>query len=153
MGWLATVTVLLLLLMLPGGLAADLPLAVEGRCREFTAFVPADRCGDVKVDVTTADGRVGQVYDPRGGWKSSVYFVQEVCPQAGQLEVRVRTETREPHLFFRASLREGEKMVTSDFVTVEQQCLRTEDVTTFLLPVLVVILLLVAGVVWAGKKR
>lgn len=143
---LVTVTVFLVLFV-PSGAAADIPLRIDGTCREFTAAVtaPADGCFDIKVDVTTAQGR-GQVYDPRAGWKSSVFFVEEQCVNEGQeLAVYLRAAPGNETLYFKASLRLGNQEWESGFVEVRPTC-PVEGVELFLLPVLVAVLLLLVGV-------
>jgi len=93
-------------------------LNITGNCSNYQAFLSAHKlppqCYDVKVDVTSPGGRVGEVYDPRSGWQSSFFYVKDhICPASEQSNTSVSFNTsvklRVPHsardISFRGKLR------------------------------------------------
>ena len=68
-----------LILLIPGVQGQTVQLDIEGTCQSFNATVSLQAfgpgCYDVKIDVTSLEGRVGEIFNPRQGWTSSFFNV------------------------------------------------------------------------------
>lgn len=143
------------LFLIPSALAQTVSLDVEGKCREFNVTVTLssfeDACYDIKIDVTTSDGRVGEIFDPRQGWKSSFYYINEdLCVENNESSKTyvLRADTDNPILNFAGFARLGSRDWVLGYSTVSQDCSTVEDLgfSALLLGAAVVILVLLAGV-------
>jgi hypothetical protein len=143
------------LVFIPSALAQTVSLDVEGSCMEYNVTVTLrdfeDACYDVKIDVTSTDGRVGEIFDPRQGWKSGFYYVNgDLCVENNESSrtYAVRT-TDESVLNFFGAARLGGRDWVSGYYTVTQQCATLEEILgfpAFLLAICVAILLVIAGI-------
>ncbi len=134
-------------------------LDINGICKEFNVTVTVDMFDygyyDVKIDVTNPElGRVGEIYDPVQGWKSSNYYISDglhVTEDVNSATFHVRANTDEEQLNFLCRLRETTspwKTWDSEYYNINQSC------TTFsgwgneltLLLSLLVVLILLAGI-------
>jgi hypothetical protein len=159
-----TVAVLLSFIILsattPAVLAQDLTLEINGTCREFSVTVLADGfdhgCYDVKIDVTTHNGRVGEIFDPMQGWKSSVYYNYDalcINDDVTSATFQVRALTDQETLNFLGKLRKtccGMPTTQSSYYNITQDC---SDSTpqpvgneTLLVVSLLVVLILIAAI-------
>ena len=150
---------LLALLFVPLASAQQINLDINGVCREFNVtgiYTNLEKgCYDVKIDVTTKDGRVGEIFDPRLGWKSSFYYINEnFCTEANLVNVhkyRMKADTDYGLLNFIVTLRNstGEQTWNSGYIEYTQDCRNYQeeiDFNIFLLAVFVVVLLIIAGI-------
>jgi len=135
-------------------------LGIEGTCHEFNVTVSVDMfdygCYDVKVDVfSPQEGRVGEIYDPVQGWKSSMYYIYDgLCIDAetsnGTFKVRADTDAEE--LNFMARLRDtccGMPTWDSGYYNITQQCDSAPEGVgneSMLLVLLLVVLILLGGI-------
>ncbi len=141
-------------------LSQEVSMEIEGECREYNVtivlenFEPA--CYDVKVDVTTPAGRVGRIFDPREGWKSSFFYVNEgICVDGENTTVNgtysIRAETSSPLLNFRSSIRHASRRWETGFVEFGQDCPASSPVNLpeqqFFLAVLMAVTVILAGIV------
>jgi len=107
----------------------NITLDIQGTCREFNVTVSVDTfnygCYDVKIDVTTPAGRVGQIYDPMQGWKSSIYYVTDgLCLSAdvSNETFQIYADTDYEQLFFLCKLRQSSSTWESEYFNVTQDC-------------------------------
>jgi len=145
----------LALLLFSQGLVAgqNVSLEIQGQCMGYNVTVKTqglgEGCYDVKIDVTTPAGRVGEIFDPRQGWKSSFFFVNEGLCIGGQntSTFQVRAGTTQD-LNFAGSLRFGSKTWDTGFYEIKQNCPITagQDYQAFWIAALLAILVLVAGI-------
>lgn len=119
------------LFFLPPVLSEEASMLVVGTCREYNATVSLEGfeagCYDVKVDVTTPAGRVGRIFDPREGWKSSFFYVRgDLCVEDAAQNVsktyRLSAETSSGNLNFRGTVRYGEKTWEAGVQEKVQDC-------------------------------
>ena len=108
------------------------------------------------IPVTSENGRVGRIYDPKEGWKSSFFYVREgVCVEDGNGSriFRVRADTNSPVINFRGSVRTDSKTWDSESFERVQDCPRVfpESDLVFWLAVLVPIAVILAGIVWHAR--
>lgn len=158
------VLVPLLLLFLPMASAQELSFETEGKCQEFNVtvhtydFEPGNY--DVKVDVNSDGGRVGEIYDPVGGWQSTMYYVngalevkEENGRTYGNATVDISADSRNNLTMF-ARLRQNDRTWTSEKREVTQNCPERENIESekFILISLVAVLLILVGVT-IYKKR
>lgn len=144
-----------LVLLTATAAAQNVSMDISGTCLDYDVTVYmedfAPECYDVKIDVTNTAGRVGEIFDPREGWKSTMYYVDEdFCVSGGQLQgttYKVRVDTNEKDLSFKASVRHRNKVVSSEYYDFEQDCLVIQESNYFWLIVVVVALVLVLALV------
>ena len=155
------VFVTLSLFLIPSVLSESVSLDIVGVCREYNVTVNLEdfesACYDVKVDVTTAVGRIGRIYDPKEGWKSSFFYLDEgICVENGNASgvFRVMADTNSPVINFKGSVRADSKTWESDFFERVQDCPQVfpEESLVFWLAVLVPIAVILAGIVWHAKS-
>jgi|GEM_PF-4431431 len=146
------------LLLIPVALAQELTLEVNGSCIDYNVKLIAEDfekgCYDVKIDVKTPEGRVGEIYDPNEGWKSSYYYIKDgFCNQESyykNFELKVGTKK---DFSFVASLKSSSRVWTSDYYEVKQNCPKESlEPENFFLAVLIVVLILLAGITFYVKK-
>ncbi|MBU0899053.1 MAG: hypothetical protein KKB03_00405 [Nanoarchaeota archaeon] len=137
---------------------SDLLLDIEGDCVYYNVTVSdlEEACYNIKIDVTNENGRVGEVYDPREGWKSSYYYVNEVCvASGGEIKVHVRA-SEDSILNFRGTLKSGSSEWQSEYYEIVQNCPKTSaenyPIEYFLLPVLLSTVVVFAVIVLYVKK-
>ena len=120
-----------LLFLIPSVLSQSIALDITGICRDYNVtmitrdFDPG--CYDVKIEITTSDGRIGKIFDPRAGWKSSIYYIdQAFCieneNQILNSEYQLIAETSSKQLYFRGSIRRGSKIWTTEYYEIENKC-------------------------------
>lgn len=138
--------------------AKDFTLEIEGKCMDYNITVSGrleEGCYDVKIDVTTPAGRVGEIFDLREGWKSSFFYVKEAfC--IGKEEANktvnetfhVRANTPSGTLHFAGKLKSGSETLESGFYELEQDCpeLPVREDGFAIVVTLVVIVILLAGI-------
>lgn len=110
--------------------AENIELEIEGNCTNYNATVIArgfkQGCYDTKVDVTSPQGRVGFTYNPRKGWKSSFYYIEDyLCFDPNQTkerkEVKIKVNTKR-NISFKGKLRKNQETWESDYYDIEQNC-------------------------------
>jgi len=71
---------LLILLFSAVSFAQKMDMDISGQCRNYDVTLIVndleEGCYDLKIDMTCPEGR-GEIYDPREGWKSSYYYIDE----------------------------------------------------------------------------
>lgn len=143
--------IFVVLLVLPVAIAEPVDLEIEGRCRHYNVTIKnlSPGCYDVKIDITNQNGRVGEIFDPKVGWKSSFFYAKEICTE-NEITVETRVLTGDRILYFKGFLKSGSMEWESKYYTITQSCPVKKfvmDDFMFLSIVLVVILLLLIGVV------
>jgi len=149
----------LMVLFLPAAWALEPPksitLDINGSCMEYNVTVSPDMfdygCYDVKIDVTTANGRVGQIYDPMQGWKSSLYYVTDgMCldQDNNNATFQIYAATKYEELNFKCKLRAGDKIWESEYYTIQQTCPEppAESIEVILIVSLIAIVVLLVGI-------
>ncbi len=133
---------------------------VKGSCVDYNVTLKTEGfengCYDVKIDVKTlGTGRIGEIYDPMEGWKSSFYYIKDgfcVNGEKDRKDFMVRAKTYGDFSFV-ASLKMNSRTWTSDYYDVKQKCpQQTEKPGYFFLGALVAVLFLVAGLALYVKK-
>lgn len=153
-----TPLILTFLLLTPLTVAQDLDFRVEGTCQNYnvtvlaTDFTPG--IYDVKVDVHSQGQRVGEIYDPAEGWKSTIYYLDGALqveqnnnsPQRN-VTVEITAQTRN-NITMYARLRRNDKTWTSQEKTITQNCPEPEPISPakFFLAALAAVLLILVGV-------
>lgn len=167
------VFLILFSVLIPSATAENITLDIRGECREYNVTLTAEgfesACYDAKIDMTTSAGRVGRIYDPREGWKSSFFYVEDdFCIEestANQTNLttetnltsktsktyKLKADTSSPTIYFRASLRHASSKWDSSFIEFGQSCPEQPSgpslpMEYFFLAVLVVILIILAGI-------
>ncbi len=145
---------LLVLLMAPVVVADNQTISTDfqGDCQDYIVTVSAEGfesgCYDVKVDLFDYGMRVGEVYDQKKGWKSSMYYVNEILcvPEENQTTLKVKANS-DKNLTGEVKLRRGSKVWEQE-VTLIQDCPEAEPVDPgeFLGMVTAVVVILAAGV-------
>ena len=139
----------MIFLFLPCVLAQDITLEIEGSCADYNVTVIAtgfeESCYDLKIDITTIEGRVGEIFDPWQGWKSSYFYIKEGFCVGTEDEIRsesykVRTDSKEK-LNFLAKLKHDSKVWDTTYYEVEQDCLKADDDSLFLVSLIVILIL------------
>jgi len=105
-------------------------LDIQGECREFNVTVSVDMFDyglyDVKIDVFNPElGRVGEIFDPVQGWKSSVYYINddlEINEYKNSNVFLVRANTYAEELNFICRLRSGNDVWDSEYYNITQSC-------------------------------
>jgi hypothetical protein len=154
---IAAVLGLLVLLPVVGG--EGLSLDIQGECKEYnvTLFLLGfmEGCYDVKIDVTTPAGRVGEIFDPREGWKSSFFYVKgDFCIEELGITNRtykLRIVSNSGVLNFAASARSGSRSWSTGYYPVTQDCpqgMGGEAGVTFWLGILLGMVVIVSGLVF-----
>ena len=131
-----------------------LELDIEGNCVYYNVTVSDLEEGvvyDIKIDVTNENGRVGEVYDPREGWKSSYYYINEIrVGSGGKIKVQVRA-SEDSVLNFKGTLKSGSSEWQSEYYEVVQNCSQNSvepyPIEYFLIPVLLSIVVIFAVIV------
>lgn len=150
-----------LLALLPLAQAQQIALLTDGTCVDHNVTIRLndfeDGLYDVKIDALNSDGkRVGEIYDPLKGWKSSYFYVTDAMRVEGEDNYgnfRIRAETRGDFTVV-ISAKSGSTVWTSDPHTVKQDCPDTEmaEPPFFFLGVMVGVLFLVAAVALYTKR-
>ena len=142
--------VLLLILSVPLVLAQSekIVIEIEGTCINYNVTVSSDSletgCYDVKINVRSPDGRIGEIYDPVEGWKSSFYYIKNgICSREKVFRLRVKSQK---DFAVSAILKRGSRTWESDEIAVKQKCPEGMKPPEFFLWVLIVVLVLVAGI-------
>ncbi len=142
-------------------LSQEVSMGIEGECMDYNVTVFLDGfgtgCYDVKIDVTTPAGRVGEIYDPREGWKSSFYYVNEgFCIQedTNQTENKtflLRATTSSGQISFSGTVRHGSVTWNTGYHDIVQDCPSSSPMIMtdqqFFLAILSVVLVILAGLV------
>jgi len=148
-----------------GRVVPTVSLDVAGTCQDYNVTVKLvdfpEACYDVKIDVTTSAGRVGEIFDPREGWKSSFYYVLEDFCTTYEPELEkvyhLRVSTRDPVLNFRGSVRYGSSTWNSGYAVVTQDCPETvgilDDHVFWIVSGVAVIIILVGLVLYTKVFR
>lgn len=140
----------------------DITLSFEGNCREYNVTLVAENFEkgryDVKVGIISEGGgrSSGRVYDPKQGWKSSYYYVDEVLRTENGSEsvtLKVQTDTAE-NVTMVGKLRKDGRTWKSGEYKISQDCPEPEQMTRplFLLIVLIAVLVLLVGVTYYRKR-
>ncbi len=146
--------------------AQNISLDIQGNCIEYNVTLVAagleEGCYDVKIDVTTQRGR-GEIFDPRQGWKSSFYYINEILCLENTTETSRTFQLRAPlgdEVNFMAKLKSVSGTWESSYYTVEEKCPSTllDEISTAVIAALAVILILLSAVTFyvrhvPGKKR
>ncbi len=110
-------------------LAQNIKLDIDGSCKEYNVTLTASDisagCYDAKIDMTTPSGRIGRIFDPREGWKSSIYFVNEaLCVNTTEANrtFQLVTESTYENVNFAAKLRFGSNTWQSSYYEIKQDC-------------------------------
>lgn len=138
---LVGLTVVLIVCSIPTALSQEetekdkptIKLDIEGNCTEFNVTFIASNfspgCYDIKIDVNSPTGRVGRIYDPRKGWKSSFFYIKDYfCIESQNNSSRhnetfkLKAESENQSLSFKGKLRQGSSSWESDFYTIDQNC-------------------------------
>lgn len=126
---------------------------------ELNIFSSDISCYDVKIDITTPEGgRIGEIFDPREGWKSSYYYVDDdFCIKNNESNethtYKLRADTEESLIYFQFSIRKNtssEILWESNYFDIEPECIDTEqypDDNLFWLGGLIALVVILAGVV------
>ena len=149
---------LTLLLLAPLASAQEVTFQTEGECKEFNVTVTATNFEpgnyDVKVDVHDNGQRVGEIYDPVGGWQSTMYYVNGALQVEernnethGNTTVEVFAETRDNITMF-ARIRQNQRTWDSEERQITQDCPKPEPIPEdlFFLASLTALLLILIGV-------
>lgn len=146
---------------LPVVQAQQIALLTEGTCVEYNVTIRLDDFEDgrydVKIDAFNRDGRrVGEIYDPLKGWKSSYFYVTEAVLVDGENNYgnfQIRVDTHDDFTIV-ISAKSQSKTWTSDPYEVVQNCPETEmaQPPLFFLGLMMVVLLLVVAVTLYTKK-
>jgi hypothetical protein len=141
----------------------NISMSIQGKCKEYEVTLVLENfeiaCYDVKIDVTTPAGRVGEIYDPRQGWKSSFFYIREdfcveVANETLNKTYHVRANTISPKLYFAGLVRHGSSTWETGFQEVTQECPeipKGQIDPIFWLVVLVVMVVILAGLVAHAK--
>lgn len=140
-------------------LAQELTMDVEGSCIYYNVRVNAEGfergCYDVKIDAKSPAGRIGEVYDPREGWKSSFYYIKDgfcITGERTYKDFKFMAKTHNDFSFV-ANLKMGSRTWNSEYYDVKQNCpQQTEIPEYFLLGALVAVLVMLAGLALYVKK-
>lgn len=150
---LIIILVLPVLLLFPlAPIKQPIELNIEGSCRDFNVSVENlyPGCYDLKVDITNLNGRVGEIFDPRVGWKSSFFYVKELCIEGESIKLQTRAYTNDRILNFKAFFRSGSTEWESEYYEIIQDCpggLEEENMEMFFVPVLIAIMIILVGIV------
>jgi len=119
----------------------NITMSIQGICEDFnvTIYASGFESGyyDVKVDVFhPTQGRVGRIYDPTEGWKSSIYYVDmalqifdNTTNASGVFEINA--ETRLDELNFQVKLRKASETWESEYFMFLQDCPESEGFDDF----------------------
>ena len=155
---------LIMLVLVPLASAQSVSLDVQGSCREFNVTVTladfGEGCHDVKIDVTTPAGRVGRIYDPRSGWKSSIYYVNEgFCVSDGENASRifhVFADTSYNELSFKGSVRHGSLTWDTGYYDIRGSCPVVEtldDIEVMFVLIIAIEIIVLGYVLWDILRR
>ncbi len=144
-----------LLFLVPTVNAQQFFMDIEGECIDYNITlmvndIPYD-CYDVKIDAIVPDKRVGEIYDPIEGWKSSYYYIKDGYCVGKENNYMFRAHTSED-LNFIAKIKVGSETLTSDYFTVEQNCPGLTEMSYLFLAMVLSVLFLVAGLTLYVKK-
>ncbi|MFH1977884.1 MAG: hypothetical protein ABIJ92_00995 [Candidatus Aenigmatarchaeota archaeon] len=138
----------------------QLSSTIEGDCREYNVTVVphgfTENCYDVKIDVTSTRGRVGEIFDSREGWKSSFFYVSnDLCISDSEVfekTYQVRADDSEI-LNFKTTIRFGEKLWSTEYYEITQGCpeLVEGDDKEFWISTGIVLIVLLASIVYYVK--
>ena len=108
---------ILFLLAMPVASAQEMKIIyVQGKCIDYNIKIEAEGlergCYDLKID--SPDGRVGEVYDPDGGWKSSYYYLKNGYCTGKENVFRFRAKTRED-FEIGAKIRDRSQTITTEY--------------------------------------
>ena len=153
-----------LLFIIPTSLGQEVSLDIEGECREFNVTVFLNDfgagCYDIKIDVTTPAGRVGRIFDPREGWKSSIYYVNEgFCIEEGQNESKifqVFADTSYNELSFKGSVRHGSLTWNTGYYDITGNCPEAEphsDIVVIFIIIISIEIMLLGYVIFDILRR
>jgi hypothetical protein len=148
-------------LMLPVAQAQQIALLTDGTCEEYNVTIRLndfeDGHYDIKIDALNSDGRrVGEIYDPLKGWKSSYFYVTDAMFVQGEDNYgnfNIRADTHK-NFNITISAKSQSTVWTSDSYEVKQDCPETEitEPPFFFLGLMVAVLLLVVAVALHTKK-
>jgi hypothetical protein len=149
------------LVLIPGvsGEGEALGMDIQGVCRNYNVTLSLygfpEGCYDVKIDVTSPAGRVGEIFDPREGWKSSFFYIREgFCVEESEGVVkniyRLRTDSSSGVLNFAGSLRFGSRSWQTGYYSILQDCPEGFDEAgpAFWLGVLLALVVIASGLVF-----
>ena len=157
-----------LILLIPSVQGQTVQLDIEGTCQSFNATVSLQAfepgCYDVKIDVTSLEGRVGEIFNPRQGWTSSFFYVQEgLCiteEQANETTnatYELRTPSSLSQMTFTGRVRQDARIWDTSQLTLTQDCPPLSglpgDSTFFLVSLLVVLIILIGIVLYVKVLR
>ena len=139
----------------------EVSLDISGDCQEYSVTLSAsgldNGCYDAKIDITSPSGRVGEMYDPQKGWKSSFFYVEgDLCIQDGPNETATKTyqmkaKTNTPTIYFEATVKNATtgRTWSSPLYDVMQDCPQPPDPLgpVFWLAALLAMVLILGGVV------
>lgn len=163
--FLSLVAFSIIIFILPqSAISQNLTMNIQGECMDYNVTVFLEGfgtgCYDVKIDATTPAGRVGEIYDPREGWKSSFYYVNEgLCIQEDPSQSNLthnktfllRILSSSPQVSFKGTVRHGSVTWGTGYQDVVQDCPPSSPMIMtdqqFFLSVLTVILVILAGLV------
>lgn len=148
-----------LILFLPPVQAQELTMDVEGSCIYYNVRIKAEGfergCYDVKIDAKSPAGRIGEVYDPREGWKSSFYYIKDgfcITGERTYKDFKFMAKTHNDFSFV-AGLKMGSRTWISEYYDVKQNCpQQTEIPEYFFLGALLAVMIMLAGLVLYVKK-
>jgi len=124
--------------------AQNITLQITGTCKEYNVTITAtgfeEACYDVKIEAVSTKAS-SSIYDPREGWKSSFYYIDEaLCNNTGSFQIRADdSET----LHFLAKLRLDNNVWQSSYYEVQQSCPETDELFIFAVVLVVILILLV----------
>lgn len=144
----------IVLIFIQPTLAASVSLQIDGYCRDYNVTLTGQgleaTCYDVKIDVTSSSGRAGEILDPREGWKSTFFYIdQDFCMQENQsLSRTYQIRTGMPEILnFEGILRSEEKFWSTDFIQIAQDCKGHDQLQLLLLTLVIVVLVMLIGIV------
>lgn len=149
--------VVFFLLLSSVGLAEEITLDIAGECRYYNVTVTArnfsEACYDVKVEALSEIGR-GFIYDERGGWKSSFYYIDEaLCTSETSTKTFSLRIDATDTVSFMAKLRLDNDIWESQYYSVDQDCPPQPGQEFVFAISLIVILILTGTIAWYVKKK
>ena len=157
-----------LILLIPSVQSQSAELDIEGTCQSFNATVSLQAfgpgCYDVKIDVTSPEGRVGEIFNPRQGWTSSFFYVKEgICiteeqaNETANATYELRTPSSPTQMTFTGRVRQDARVWDTNQLTFTQDCPPLSglpgDSTVFLTAALVMLIILIGIVLYVKVLR
>lgn len=163
MGLKLFVFLFMVLVLMPFAQAQEGQIGVitDGSCVDYEVTLTLDDYEngyyDVKIDIFTPEGsRIGEIYDPIKGWKSSYYYVEDAIKIQGDKNYetfKIRANTHKDFTI-QISIRKDSSIWKSGYHEIKQDCPEIELIQPplFLMAVMITVLILVAGIALYIRK-